>query len=168
MDPPKISDDLCPFLLYLCLFYACTNTLVLAVELVPVMESLGTEELLGGHPVTIKLDQQREPVLRPTQVRWIKHISYFLLLFASKVGLSSLRFSSQDHCERYQIRTRDHTDRPILNLEFQLIQWACYLWRVFRNGMMFSMRYIFLLGWDRDIWFFFIVLTVHRASVMYG
>ena len=85
MDPPKISDDLCPFLLYLCLFYACTNTLVLAVELVPVMESLGTEELLGGHPVTIKLDQQREPVLRPTQVRWI---SYFLLLvlFASKVG----------------------------------------------------------------------------------
>jgi hypothetical protein len=41
--------------------------LVLAIELVPVVEALGTEELLGGHTVPVKLHQQREPFLCPAQ-----------------------------------------------------------------------------------------------------
>ena len=43
------------------------TTLVLAVELVPVVEALGTEELLGGHAVPVKLHQQGEPLLCPAQ-----------------------------------------------------------------------------------------------------
>ncbi len=47
--------------------------MVLVVQLVPVVEALRTEKLLGGHAVPIEPDQQREPLLRPAgaqQQQW--------------------------------------------------------------------------------------------------
>jgi hypothetical protein len=55
--------------------------LVLAVELVPVVEALGTEELLGGHTVTVKLHQQREPLLCPAQNYFLLNVFLRVLLF---------------------------------------------------------------------------------------
>jgi hypothetical protein len=57
--------------------------LVLAVELVPVVEALGTEELLGGHTVPVKLHKQGEPLLCPAQNYLLPNVFLSVPIFLS-------------------------------------------------------------------------------------
>jgi hypothetical protein len=65
--------------------------LVLAVELVPVVEALRTEELLGGHTVPVKLHQQGEPLLCPAQNYFLPNVFLSVPVIFPSILLNILR-----------------------------------------------------------------------------
>jgi hypothetical protein len=69
--------------------------LVLAVELVPVVEALRTEELLGGHPVPVKLHQQGEPLLCPAQLYFLPNVFLSVPVICPSWSISLLNLFSR-------------------------------------------------------------------------